>query len=212
LKLLDVMDLALDGVKAIRFGRFRDERGYFTETWRRSDFQQRPELAFLRGIEFGQANESLSRAGTVRGLHLQWNPYMGKLVRTVSGRMVDLVVDLRKGSPGYGKAIAYDMPYDPEADHSDWIWVPPGFAHGNYFTIESRIEYLCTGEYSPGCEAGLSPLADDLDWSPCDPRLKAELDSIVAAGPLMSAKDRDGPSLAQWSADARSEHFLFGRL
>ena len=96
MKLIGVMDLALEGVKAIRFGRFRDERGYFAETWRRSDFARLPELAFLHGREFDQANESSSRPGTIRGLHLQWNPYMGKLVRTLSGRMVDLVADLRK--------------------------------------------------------------------------------------------------------------------
>ena len=212
MKLIGVTDLALQGVKAIRFGRFRDERGYFTETWRRSDFARLPELAFLHGTEFGQANESLSRPGTIRGLHLQWNPYMGKLVRTVAGRMVDLVLDVRKGSPTWGKAIAYDMPYDPAADYADWIWVPPGFAHGNYFTVESRIEYLCTGEYSPGGEAGISPLADDIDWSLCDPALRAELDALVAAGPWISPKDRDGLSLTAWGADERSAHFVQGRL
>lgn len=211
MKLIAVLDLPLAGVKVIRFGRFRDERGYFTEIWRRADFEQRPELAFLKGVEFRQANESLSRPGTIRGLHFQWNPCMGKLVRTVSGRMVDLVLDVRKGSPTYGRVIAYDMPAAPESDHQDWIWVPPGFAHGNFFRVETRIEYFCSGEYSPRCEAGISPLASDLDWSLADRSLKAELDAIAAAGPLMSPKDREGLTLARWTADARSENFVYGR-
>lgn len=212
MKLLEVKELPLAGARVIRFGRFRDERGYFSEVWRKSDLDGLPELSFLRGVEFGQANESLSRPGTIRGLHLQWNPYMGKLVRTLSGRMVDLVLDLRRGSPTYGHAVAYDMPYDPDAAFSEWIWVPPGFAHGNYFTELTRIEYLCSGEYSPGCEACVSPLAQDIDWALCDPRLAAELDALAGGQPLMSAKDRDGLSLAQWTADERSGHFVHGRL
>ncbi len=88
---------------------------------------------------------------------------MGKLLRTLSGRMVDMVMDIRKGSPNFGKIILYDMPADLNASEDEWIWVPPGFAHGNYFTEPTRIQYLCTGEWSPGCEAGISPLSGDLD-------------------------------------------------
>ena len=97
---------------------------------------------------------------------------MGKLVRTLSGRMVDMILDIRKGSTTFGKIIAYDMPSEHEADYNEWIWVPPGFAHGNFFTEDSTIEYFCSGEYSPGCEAGISPLAADIDWSLCEGSLK----------------------------------------
>ena len=175
MKLIDVEPLCIDAVKVVRFGRFPDARGYFAEHFRRSDFQESEELSFMRGVELLQANESYSRQGTIRGLHFQWNPYMGKLVRTVSGRMVDMFLDIRKGSPTFGKAACYDMPADPGADHQEWIWVPPGFAHGNFFSETTLIEYFCTGEYSPGCEAGISPLADDIDWSLCDAELKGEL-------------------------------------
>jgi dTDP-4-dehydrorhamnose 3,5-epimerase-like enzyme len=89
--------------------------------------------------------------------------------------------------------------------------VPPGFAHGNLFPQPTQIEYFCTGPYSPGCEAGISPLAADLDWSLCDPQCKALLDRMAAGPLLMSDKDRQGLSLAQWSADPRSEHFIYGR-
>src|SRR5439155_25851733 len=145
-------------IKVIRFGRFRDYRGYFTEHFRRSDLHTHPQTAFLKGVEFVQGNESFSRAGTIRGLHFQWNPYMGKLVRTLSGHMIDLVLDIRKGSPTFGKAVAYEMPANAQDAFGEWIWVPPGFAHGNAFLAETSIEYFCSGEYSPHCEAGISPM------------------------------------------------------
>jgi len=210
MKIIEVWSLAIPDVKVIRFARFSDSRGYFTETYRRSDFAARDDLGSLREADFVQANESYSRPGVIRGLHFQWNPYMGKLVRTLAGRMVDLVLDIRKGSPSLGKIIAYDMPASPDTEFSEWIWVPPGFAHGNFFTEPTLIEYFCTGQYSPGCEAGISPLAADLDWSLCQPALK-ELFDQVAQQPVISDKDRHGLTLQQWLADPRSEQFLFGR-
>ncbi len=137
---------------------------------------------------------------------------MGKLVRTLAGHMVDLVLDIRKGSPTFGKAIAYDMPADPEAEYSEWIWVPPGFAHGNYYLAPTQIEYFCSGEYNPRCEAGISPLAHDIDWSLCDPQLKAGLDRIAAAAPLMTDKDRHGYSVESWCANPDSGNFVYPAL
>lgn len=212
MKILEVRDLAIPGVKVVRFARFCDHRGYFTEPFRKSDFAGQPTMGFMRGVEFLQANESFSRQGVMRGLHFQWNPFMGKLVRTLSGRMVDVVLDIRKGSPTLGKAIAYDMPATPDRDFAEWIWVPPGFAHGNFFTEQTLIEYFCSGEYSPGCEAGLSPLAPDIDWGLCDPGLKAAFDGVVQAGPLMTDKDRNGFTVAAWLADARSNNFLYSEM
>jgi dTDP-4-dehydrorhamnose 3,5-epimerase-like enzyme len=87
--------------------------------------------------------------------------------------------------------------------------VPPGFAHGNFFEADSRIEYYCTGEYSPGCEAGVSPLAGDIDWSLADPALKARFDAIIGGPVLMSEKDRHAPDMALWLADPRSDHFRY---
>ena len=210
MKLLGVETLAIEPIKVIRFGRFPDARGYFAEHYRRSDFQNGSETSFMKGVEFVQGNESFSRPGTIRGLHFQWNPYMGKLVRTVSGRMVDMVLDIRKGSPSFGQILCYDMPADPTADHQEWIWVPPGFAHGNFFTDETVIEYFCSGEYSPGCEAGIGPFASDIDWSLCEPGLKELFDEIASSEPLISDKDRDSLSLAAWIEDERSENFVFG--
>lgn len=210
MKILSVSSLAMPEVKVVRFARFADARGYFTEPFRRSDIDTHPDLGFLRGVALPQMNESWSRAGVIRGLHFQWNPYMGKLVRTISGRMVDLFLDIRLGSPTFGRIAAYDLTAADDGPHGEWIWVPPGFAHGNYFTEASRIEYLCSGEYSPGCEAGLSPLAPDLDWSACDPALRREFETL-APDAILSEKDRAGLSLAAWQADERSRHFVYGQ-
>lgn len=209
MKIIDVKALAFPEAKVIRFGRFCDHRGYFTEPYRKSDFVSHSAMGFMKNIEFVQVNESFSKAGTIRGLHFQWSPYMGKMVRTLSGRMVDLILDIRKGSPTYGKLIAYDMPAKVEADYSEWIWVPPGFAHGNFFTEDCLIEYLCSGEYSQGCEAGISPFADDIDWFFCEVTLHKEFQALRSAQPIITDKDKYGFSIAQWNDDDRSNNFVY---
>lgn len=212
MKLSQVETLQIEAIKVVRFARFCDHRGYFTEHYRKSDFMNHPDMDFMKGVEFVQANESFSMKGTIRGLHFQWNPYMGKLVRTLSGRMVDMILDIRKGSPTFSKIILYDMPADPQADCSEWIWVPPGFAHGNFFTEDTMIEYFCTGEYSPGCEAGISPLAKDINWSLCNTALKELFDSLVLQTNLISDKDRNGFSVTEWKGNENSENFIYEEL
>lgn len=207
MKILEVRSLAIPDLKVIRYGRFGDHRGFFAEHFRRSDFAAHPRLDFLKGVEFLQFNESVSKPGTVRGLHFQWNPYMGKLVRTLGGRMTDMALDIRKGSPTFGRIVLYDMPARKDADFGEWIWLPPGFAHGNFYREDAHIEYLCSGEYSPGCEAGISPLADDIDWSICDAALRKEFDAVVRAHPLMTDKDQNGHTLASWTACPDSDRF-----
>jgi len=210
MKIIEIKALRIPEIKILRFGRFPDNRGYFVEPFRESDFRSTNGIS--SNFDILQCNESYSKPSVIRGLHFQWNPFMGKIVRTLTGRMVDMVVDIRKGSPTFGKAIAYDMPADFSKDYAEWIWVPPGFAHGNFFTKESSIEYFCTGEHSPSCEAGISPLATDIDWSLCDVSLKNEFDTFIKNGPLMSDKDKNGFSLKSWAADARSDNFVFGKM
>ncbi|MEW6351005.1 MAG: dTDP-4-dehydrorhamnose 3,5-epimerase family protein [Thermodesulfobacteriota bacterium] len=210
MKILEVKSLAIPEVKVIRYGRFPDHRGYFTETWRKSDFDTKPELDFFHGVQFGQSNESYSKVGTVRGLHLQVDPYMGKLLRTITGRMVDLAADVRPESPTFGKIIAYDMPAQPDRDWAEWIWVPVGFAHGNFFPEETIIEYYCTGQYNPQGEVCVSALAEDLDWSLAEPHMSRLFDQVARHSDLFTEKDRGGLSIEAWSKDPRSRLFAYG--
>lgn len=209
MKIEAVESLAIPELKVIRFGRFRDDRGYFTESYRLGDLSRHPETTFLREVRFLQINESFSRAGVVRGLHFQWNPPMGKLVRAVRGRIVDLALDIRLGSPTLGRIVARDISEEPGADHAEWIWVPPGFAHGFFCPTDAILEYLCSGEYRPGNEAGISPMAPDLDWSLCDRALKRAFDEVAAGEAILSEKDRDALSLHDWLADERSANFTY---
>ncbi len=211
MRIVSAVSLPIPEIKVIRFRRFMDQRGYFTEPFRSRVLFEHPGLVqSFKGVRFQQSNESLSKSGVMRGLHFQWNPCMGKMVRTLRGHMYDIVLDIRKGSPTFGRVIIHDMPYSPTDDHSEWIWVPPGFAHGNFFTEESQIEYFCSGEYSQGCEAGISPLAGDIDWSLCDPALKSMFDAFVASpNLLMTDKDRNGLSVAAWASDSRYDNFVF---
>src|SRR5690242_10928087 len=121
MKIGEVIRLAIPEIRVIQFARFRDHRGFFTEHYRASHINSHPDLTGLHGIRFCQMNESFSRTGTIRGMHFQWNPYMGKLVRPVFGRLIDLILDIRKGSPTFGKMIAYDLPARLEEDFAEWI-------------------------------------------------------------------------------------------
>ena len=181
-----------------------DQRGFFTETFRASDFINNELKVFPNGIV--QTNESFSQKNVLRGLHFQWNTNMGKLVRTIAGHMVDLVLDLRQGSPTQGKIMAFDMPAKSSDSASSWIWVPEGCAHGNFFLEDSYIEYFCSGAYNGECEAGVSPFAEDIDWSICDVGLKNkffELKDTFIATP----KDINGLSVKEWLSRTEANNF-----
>lgn len=212
MKIIEVNQLKLPDIKIIRFGRFNDERGYFTEYYRKSDFENHPDTQFMRNIQFVQSNESFSKKNTIRGLHFQWNPYMGKLVRTLYGHMVDIVLDIRIGSPTFGKILMHHMPANFGDGHGEWIWVPPGFAHGNFFLEDTLIEYFCSGEYSQNCEACISPVATDIDFSLCNKDLGNLFYTIWGDKHYITEKDKNGYSLNEWKRDERSGNFIYGEL
>jgi len=201
MKLLNVKSLNIPEIKIIKFTRFVDDRGYFSSHHAKS----------VLGLRIEQTNESFSRSNVVRGLHFQWNPFQGKLVRTLSGHMIDMVLDIRLGSPNYGKIILYSMPQSLENNFSEWIWVPPGFAHGNFFLKESLIEYFCTGEWAPNSEESISPLCSSIDWSICDTDLKRLFDQMLSQA-IITDKDKNGLSLDEWTADERSGNFVYETL
>lgn len=203
MKILEIKTLAIPEVKVVKMGRFADNRGYFTEPFRKSDLEK-----VIPGFKLLQINESYSKKGVIRGFHIQWNPYMGKFVRTVKGHMIDIVVDIRLGSPTYGKGILYDMPTNQKTDYFEAIWVPVGFIHGNIYLEETIIEYLCTSEYSPGNEASILPSSPDLDWSLADQNLvKILKDTLPQA--IISDKDKAGVNFKDWKNDPRSKNFIY---
>jgi dTDP-4-dehydrorhamnose 3,5-epimerase len=205
MKISSIIFEKIPDVKRIHFDRFMDQRGYFTETFRALDFINNDLNIFPHGIM--QSNESFSQKNVLRGLHFQWNPNMGKLVRTITGHMVDLVLDLRQGSPTQGKIMAFDMSAKSTDGSSSWIWVPEGCAHGNFFLEDSYIEYFCSGSYNGECEAGISPFSKDIDWSICDSKLKNmffELKDSFLATP----KDINGLSVKEWLSRTDANNFI----
>lgn len=208
MKILKVLSAVLPDVKILQFQRFSDERGYFTEHFRKAELLQNSKLPFLQGVEIVQANESFSQRGVVRGLHFQWNPVMGKLVRVIAGSMLDAFLDIRMHSPTFGKIALHKLTANSQAGVSEWIWLPPGFAHGCCFLAPTYIEYFCSGTYSPQCEAGISPLALDLDWSLCKPSLRRQFQDIVSETKLITEKDRQGFSLAAWQKQPQAQNFV----
>jgi len=211
MKILEVKDLEIEGIKSIEYARFPDNRGYFTETWRESQFK---EFDFLKDVNFQQANESHSKYGVIRGLHFQWNPYMGKLIRVINGRMIDIYVDIRKGSPTLGYIGMHSLFARPYLSENKWIWVPPGFAHGCFFTEDTTIEYFCSGEWSPNTEAAILCVDNNfLNWSLCDPQLKKQYDILVECGDaIISDKDKQAYKLEHWLEHPDSDNFQYSEL
>ena len=155
-----------------------DERGFFMETWQAKRFQD-------AGIEadFVQDNFSQSTKGTLRGLHYQIQQPQGKLVRVVSGEVLDVAVDIRKSSPCYGRWVGEVL----SADNKHLLWVPPGFAHGFLVLSDTaKFEYKCSDYYAPQFERSIR-------WD--DPDIA--IDWTLAAGeqPLLSGKDEAAPFL-----------------
>ena len=191
-------------VKVINFQRFSDNRGYFTETYRKS------QLKDILNVDFVQCNESYSKPFVIRGLHFQWNSFMGKFVRVINGQMIDLILDIRKGSPTFGKMVGYEMTSFKYDECSEWIWVPSGFAHGGIHLTETKIEYLCTGEYNPECESGISPLAKDIDLGLMPKHVLDVYNSYKDSEELIiSDKDKNAFSVEEWNNKEESKNFNY---
>lgn len=141
---MKVIDTDIPDVKIIEPAVFGDERGFFMETWQQKKFE---ELVAKR--TFVQDNHSKSKQGILRGLHYQTENTQGKLVRVVSGEVFDVAVDIREGSPTFGKWVGVYL----SADNKRQLWVPEGFAHGFYVTSEeAEFVYKCTDYYNPKAE------------------------------------------------------------
>lgn len=149
----------IDGIAIIEPRIFTDGRGYFFESWSRREFEEK-----IGAIDFCQDNESMSSYGVMRGLHFQYPPYtQSKLVRCVRGTVLDVAVDIRKGSPTYGKHIAVEL---SEENHRQ-LFIPKGFAHGFSVLSETAVfQYKCDNFYHPEADGGISILDGtlEIDW------------------------------------------------
>jgi dTDP-4-dehydrorhamnose 3,5-epimerase len=177
---MNLIPTAIPDVKLITPQVFGDERGFFMETYRASLF----EAAGLPH-QFVQDNHSGSRRGALRGLHYQIHQSQGKLVRVVAGEVFDVVVDIRRSSPTFGKWVGVSL----SAQNRLLLWIPTGFAHGFYVTSEwAEIVYKATDYYAPHWERTL--LWNDPDISIAWPLLSGEQ-------PTLSAKDAQGKRIGE---------------
>lgn len=174
---------ALPGILRISPRRYGDDRGFFSETWNRKTL----EAEGVHLPEFLQDNQSLSHdRGTVRGLHYQAPPHaQGKLVRCGRGRLLDVAVDIRVGSPTYGQWHGEELSFD----NGRQLWIPAGFLHG-FMTLEpdTEILYKVTQHYAPECDGAVRWDSAGIDWP------------LVDISPVLSEKDAAAPELAEFSS------------
>ena len=181
---MEIIETELKGVVIIEPRVFKDNRGYFFESFSQKEFEEK-----VMPIHFVQDNESLSTYGVMRGLHYQKMPYtQSKLVRCTQGRILDVAVDIRKGSPTFGKHIAVEL---TEENHRQ-LFIPRGFAHGFAVLSEKAIlQYKCDNFYVPQAEAGIQ-LRDEtlgIDWK------------IPTTEAILSEKDMKYPFLKDMILD-----------
>jgi dTDP-4-dehydrorhamnose 3,5-epimerase len=181
---MDIIKTAIAGAYIIEPKVFKDSRGYFFESFSQREFDEK-----VGHITFVQDNESMSSYGVMRGLHFQRPPFnQSKLVRCVKGAVLDVAVDIRKGSPTYGQHVAVEL----TEDNHRQFFIPKGFAHGFAVLSETAVfQYKCDEFYHPEVDGGISILDDSLgiDWRiPTD---KAILSDKDTKHPLL--KDFDSP-------------------
>lgn len=169
---MEVIKTAIEGVVIIEPKVFRDARGYFFESFSQREFEEK-----VRPINFVQDNESMSSYGVMRGLHFQIPPYtQSKLVRCVKGKVLDVAVDIRKGSPTYGQHVAVEL----SEDNHRQFFVPRGFAHGFAVLSETAVfQYKCDNFYAPQADGGISIKDESLgiNWQiPLDKAILSEKD------------------------------------
>ena len=191
---MEVIKTNIDGVVIIEPRVFTDARGYFFESYSKREFDEK-----VRPVNFVQDNESCSSRGVMRGLHFQVPPFtQSKLVRCVRGAVLDVAVDIRRGSPTYGQHVAVEL----TEDNHRQFFVPRGFAHG--FAVLSDVavfQYKCDNYYAPQADGGISILDTSLgiDWR-IDPA-----DAILSEKDTRHALLRDFDSPFDYNIDLYAE-------
>jgi len=180
---------ALGDIAVVVPDAFQDSRGFFMETFREDQFRS-------LGLPhvFVQDNHSRSSKGVLRGLHFQWEPPMGKLMRVTLGSAFLVAVDIRKGSPTLGKWFGIEV----SAENRRQVWAPAGFARGFCVLSDSaEIQYKCTGLYNNKAESGIR-------WDDPEIGIKWPLTEVQ-----LSEKDRKAQTLAQWLESPDSNNFVY---
>lgn len=176
---MEFLEQSIPEVVLIKPTLFGDERGYFMESFRQDKFED----AIGHKVDFIQDNESKSTKGVLRGLHFQQPPYaQSKLVRVIEGKVLDVAVDIRQGSPTYGQYVIAEL----SAENKHQLFVPRGFAHGFVVLSDSAIfAYKVDNYYSPECDRGLAfdDVTLNIDWQLSEEELK------------LSEKDQKQPGL-----------------
>lgn len=170
---MEIIKTGIDGVLILEPRIFQDARGYFFESFSQREFEEK-----VGPVHFVQDNESMSTYGVMRGLHFQRPPYtQSKLVRCVSGAVLDVAVDIRQGSPTYGQHVAVEL----TAENHRQFFIPKGFAHGFAVLSETAVfQYKCDEFYHPEADAGISILDESLgiDWRiPMDKAILSDKDT-----------------------------------
>lgn len=186
---MEVIQTNIPGVLIIEPRVFKDSRGYFFESFSQREFDDKVTPILGHSIHFVQDNESMSSYGVMRGLHFQRPPFtQSKLVRCVKGAVLDVAVDIRKGSPTFGQHVAVEL----TEDNHRQFFVPRGFAHGFAVLSETAVfQYKCDNFYAPQADGGISIKDDSLgiDWKiPTENALLSEKDTLHAI-----LKDFDSP-------------------
>lgn len=177
---MQVIDTAIADVKIIEPKVFGDARGFFFESYTQKAF----DAAVGKHYDFVQDNHSKSSRGVLRGLHYQIQQAQGKLVRVTQGRVLDVVVDIRKSSPSFGRWVSVEL----NADNKRQLWIPPGFAHGFLvFSETAEFLYKTTDYYAPAHERCIA-------WN--DPQLAIDW-QLGDITPQLSAKDQQGKAFAE---------------
>lgn len=175
---MEIIQTKIPGVVILEPKILGDARGYFFESFSQREFDEKVAIPnFGKPIQFVQDNESMSSYGVMRGLHFQTPPFtQSKLVRCVKGKVLDVAVDIRKGSPTYGQHVAVEL----SEDNHRQFFVPRGFAHGFTVLSETAIfQYKCDNFYAPQADGGISIKDDNLgiDWQiPVEKALLSEKD------------------------------------
>lgn len=188
---MNIESIHLGAVAVLKPEFFEDERGFFVEEFRADQFKQ-----LGLPVKFAQENHSGSVKNVLRGLHFQWDPPMGKLMRVLQGRAFLVAVDIRKDSFTLGEWFGIEI----SAEDRRQLWAPAGFARGFCALSDyAEIQYLCTGIYNSEAESGIL-------WN--DPEIGIEW---PVKNPILSGKDESAQTLNEWLASDNSSHFKFDR-